>query len=188
MFVTVDKQMCWLCRQGVFALLTLSFTNLTFWLDVVMLLHKNILKVHFWVELWLLYKADSLDSFSLFQFSNCLSILKQYRWNTKYQNKSHRHAHSNLISLSGIWNSFLPHQSSTWVPVLCESSLCLLYYMAHHCVWFALGEANSLWYVRTPFWPEVDSACAVSCNFLSGTNLASVQPNLLLLQQGVVWK
>lgn len=71
------------------------------------------------------------------------------------------------------------------VLVLCECSLCLLYYMAHHCVWFALREANSLWYVRTPFWSEADSVCVVSYNFLSGTNLASVQLNLLLFEQGV---
>lgn len=41
LFVTFDQQMCRLCRRGAFALLTLSFTNLTFWLDVVMLLHKK---------------------------------------------------------------------------------------------------------------------------------------------------
>lgn len=68
------------------------------------------------------------------------------------------------------------------------SAVCLLCYMAHHCVVCALGEANSPWYVRTPSCSEVDwgrGCSAVACNFLSGTNLASIQLNLLHFEQGV---
>lgn len=74
------------------------------------------------------------------------------------------------------------------VSVLCECSLCLLCCMAHHCVWFAVGEANSPGMFAHPSglrWKEVKSASAVVCNFLSGAKLAFIHPNLLEFEEGV---